>query len=143
MGRGYRKDTDMGDRGNIVVLDEIGPPIYLYSHWGGYDLGDTLSKALAREQRWDDGSYLARIIFDTMTEGDHGSETGFGIATYAPDNEYPYLVVDVARQRVVVLHPDYDPAALRDGDDTMFDPPASVPFSEHHRITEVFRGDAR
>lgn len=93
----------MGDRANIVVRDRyVKDPgdreaVVLYSHWGGYEMPETLRKALARRQRWDDESYLARIIFDTMTEGDHGSETGYGISTRMPDNEYDLLVLDSER----------------------------------------------
>jgi hypothetical protein len=39
----------------------------------------------ANAVRWDDDAYLARIMFDQMTLGDHGEETGFGITTSPPD----------------------------------------------------------
>lgn len=95
----------MGDRGNIAVYDTYNDegPVVLYTHWSGYELPKTLRAALNRRQRWDDGAYLARIIFDQMTEGDHGSETGFGIvANSLCDNEYPLLIVDAKSQRVAV-----------------------------------------
>lgn len=90
----------MGDRGNIRVASGDGF-VYLYSHWGGSELPVTLKEALAREQRWNEESYLARIIFDTMTFGEQGSETGYGIATYAPDSEHPVLTVDCDKQAVI------------------------------------------
>ena len=82
----------MGDRGNIHIKDS---GVYLYSHWGGYDLPFTLQKALLKKWRWDDHPYLTRIIFDVMTGGVVGKETGFGISTEICDNEYPILTVSV------------------------------------------------
>lgn len=89
----------MGDRGNIAIEqhDGKGGRVYLYTHWAGYRTPLTLQKALASSagrSRWSDGPYLARIIFDAMTDGAHGEETGFGISSYLTDNEYPILVVD-------------------------------------------------
>lgn len=88
----------MGDRGNIVVQDQ--GRVYLYTHWRGSEIGSLVKKALRRKQRWDDSSYLTRIIFDTMTDGHQGGETGFGISSHIVDNEHPVLVVDVPTQTV-------------------------------------------
>ena len=68
----------MGDRAQVKIKDT---GVFLYTHWNGYRLVDDVKQALAREVRWDDPEYLARIIFDQMTEGSHGSETGHGIST--------------------------------------------------------------
>lgn len=97
----------MGDRANIAVYDTFGgedaTPVVFYTHWDGYRLPIRVRAALNRRQRWDDGAYLARIIFDAMTEGDHGSETGYGITSNSLcDNQYPVLVVDSASQRVAI-----------------------------------------
>lgn len=92
----------MGDRGNIVIrFDSKTTPkdIYFYTHWRGSEIGEILAKALSRNERWDDPSYLARIIFQTMLNGDEG-ETGFGIAPYPSDNEHPLLIVDTQNQQV-------------------------------------------
>jgi len=84
----------MGDRGNIrVAQGPEAPDVFLYSHWGGSDLANVLQVALSRRQRWDDPAYLTRIIFDAMTEGHHGSETGYGVSTCCPDNEHAVLRV--------------------------------------------------
>ena len=94
----------MGDRGNVFVVEQYSseakvegaPPrgIYLYTHWSGSDLPATVAAALQRgRDRWDDGAYLTRIIFDEMTGGDRGT-TGFGIALSPPDNEHPIITVD-------------------------------------------------
>lgn len=93
----------MGDRANCIVTQNQyreSPPVYLYTHWGGYDLPGTVQRALQQERRWDDAPYLTRIIFDVMTDGQHGNETGFGISTEICDNSYPLIVVDVKQQMV-------------------------------------------
>ncbi len=95
----------MGDRANVVIDEQDGGTIYLYTHWGGSELPETLQNALKRKWRWDDESYLTRIIFQEMT-GPELRETGFGIATSPPDNSYPYLRVSTAKHTITV---DYDP----------------------------------
>jgi len=78
------------------------PPVVLYTHWTGHSLPETLRVALAKKWRWNDHAYLTRIIFDTMTAGQHDEETGFGISTGLPDNSYALLVVDPDNRRVLV-----------------------------------------
>lgn len=105
----------MGDRANIVVLQPKGnrvkqvtdalfakdrERIYLYSHWGGSDLPLRLQEVLTRRVRWDDHSYLTRIIFCAMVRQEIDGETGYGISTTRPDNEHDYLVVDCDTQTV-------------------------------------------
>jgi hypothetical protein len=92
----------MGDRGNIAVAMDDGGIIYLYTHWGGSGIRHDLERALARRQRWNDAPYLTRIIFDEMTTGQHGNETGFGLSTYPPDNEHPILTVHCGQQKVYI-----------------------------------------
>lgn len=105
----------MGDRANIRIK-QLFPPtpegeepqfVYLYTHWGGTELPQTLAKALdskAGRSRWDDESYLARIIFCHMLAEGNGLNTddvtGFGISCSPPDNEHPYLDVDCLAQTV-------------------------------------------
>lgn len=85
----------MGDRANIVVKQGGNlPPVFLYTHWGGYSLPESLRVALAKRWRWNDNAYLTRIIFDTMSVGHHDQETGYGISTGIEDNSYPFLEVD-------------------------------------------------
>lgn len=90
----------MGDRGNIAV--QTGDKrVYLYGHWSGQEMPEILRKALARKARWDDPSYLARIIFCELV-GDDKSETGFGISATIDDNEHPIIVVDCDKQVVTI-----------------------------------------
>jgi len=95
----------MGDRANIVVK-EGGGEVFLYTHWGGTELPDVLKVALEKRWRWNDASYLARIIFCEMIKGQENHETGFGISTSPPDNSYPYIVVDVEQQEVRFENPE-------------------------------------
>lgn len=90
----------MGDRGNIVVIDGKSK-VYLYTHWSRYRLQDDLADALNRgPDRWDDGQYLARIIFDSMTDGHQGEIGGFGISSVIADGDETFIV-DVDNQRVI------------------------------------------
>lgn len=104
---------------------KIHPPLYLYTHWGGYELPEVLAAAIGKRWRWDDGAYLTRIIFCEMVQGHEKEETGFGISTYAPDNEYPWLVVDVARQVVRIVPYDW-----RASGPPRFDQGEEIPFAE-------------
>lgn len=89
----------MGDRGNVKIKPT---GVYLYSHWNGYGLPEIVGKALGRRERWNDPSYLARIIFDEMTNGEHGGATGFGIDTEEGDSNNPLVIVDCDEQEVSV-----------------------------------------
>lgn len=93
----------MGDRANIVMVYDNDEKIYLYTHWGGYRLATDLQHALIRgESRWDDDSYLARIIFSEMIQGEVLEETGYGISPYMCDNEHPLIYVTPKKQEVSI-----------------------------------------
>ena len=90
----------MGDRANVIVRDEYGKQVVLYTHWRGEKTPELVRQALARKQRWDDPSYLARIIFCTMLgKDDLDKETGFGIAPEA-SADGKTIVVDCGTQTV-------------------------------------------
>ena len=90
----------MGHRAQVKVEPDN---IYLYTHWGSYELEATVKKALSKRWRWDDPEYLTRIIFDTMTEDKHGTETGFGIGSVQhDDNEAPLVIVNADKQTVTI-----------------------------------------
>jgi len=87
----------MGDRGTIAVSSRIEgdgkEAVFLYSHWGGSELPETLRMALSRsEERWCDQGYLSRVIFEEMID-EFGELTGFGITTRLDCTEYPIIVV--------------------------------------------------
>ena len=80
----------MGDRRNIFITENgdtlaSNKGIYLYTHWNGSSLTDTLKNALAKKWRWDDDAYLARIIFCEMVKGAEMDETGYGISLERQD----------------------------------------------------------
>jgi len=76
----------MGDRGNIELTYKSGSQIYFYTHWTGSILNETLARALNRGKgRWNDESYLARIIFSEMIKDDVLDDVGYGIAPYQTD----------------------------------------------------------
>jgi hypothetical protein len=91
----------MGMRRNIA-LDYGGEgKIYLYTHWGAEGLEDVLRDALIRgRSRWADPSYLARIIFSEMTQHEVLDTTGYGIAPYVMDDEFPTIEVDLGKRTV-------------------------------------------
>jgi hypothetical protein len=91
----------MGDRANAVILTDFpsdrrnGEAVFLYSHWGGTELPETVREALASDagrKRAYDPVYLARIVFDAMNP-EPGGETGLGISTTLTDFEYPLIVL--------------------------------------------------
>ncbi len=93
----------MGDRGNIAIQYAKGQRVYFYTHWCGSEITEVVKNALKRKERWDDDSYLARIIFCELVEldGNGKSSTGFGICLEpAGDREHPILVVDCENQAI-------------------------------------------
>lgn len=94
----------MGARGTIGVVDVDGAAVWLYTHWNGDALADVLQEALSRRERWDDASYLARIVFEVLLGNDRGGTTGFGIQAHpAPDANVEYLVADTRTQTVKMV----------------------------------------
>lgn len=91
----------MGDRANVYAKETEEQGVYFYTHWSGSALPSTLQKALDRGRgRWGDAQYLNRRIFDTITEGEQGEETGYGISAQLGDNEYPILVIEHDKKKV-------------------------------------------
>ncbi len=87
----------MGDRGVIRIFYSEGRGVELYTHWTGSSMHLDLQRALAKKWRWDDPTYLARIIFEEMIpESQRGVETGFGIGPLdSCDDSEAVIVVDV------------------------------------------------
>lgn len=85
----------MGDRGNIKIYQDSGDAaIFFYTHHRGSEIYGVVKRALARRKRWDDGAYLARIIFCELVKGDEDGDTGFGISTSISDNEHTIIGVN-------------------------------------------------
>lgn len=70
----------MGNRAAVLING-----VYLYTHWEGDRLPSIVQRALAKKERWNDESYLARIIFCEMIKKAEDEFTGFGIFHYEPD----------------------------------------------------------
>lgn len=94
----------MGMRQNIGMKYSDNNKVYVYSHWGGENgmspLKKKLQRALKRQQRWDDESYLARIIISEVIKLDIDDEVGYGIAPYPLEEEYPTIEVDFEKKTV-------------------------------------------
>ncbi len=93
------------DKPESRVVDEKNV-IYIYSHWGGGEgygessLAQSLKAALSRRERWEDESYLARIIISEVLKDEIGDATGFGLAPYEVDPQFETIVVDLASKTV-------------------------------------------
>lgn len=93
----------MGDRSNIRLTYSDGQHVCFYTHWGGSELKDTLKAALQRgRDRWDDESYLARIIFSEMIKEDVDGLTGYGIAPYLGEENNETLNVNLPKKTVAL-----------------------------------------
>ncbi len=91
----------MGMRRNIALDYGTKKKIYLYTHWGAEHLENILVKALDRgKERWDDHSYLARVIFTDMTAGVGTELTGYGLDVFECDSEFKTLEVDLTNRKV-------------------------------------------
>ncbi len=96
----------MGNRANVKVEMHDGNSVYLYTHWGGDGLPFIVQRVLAKRLRWKDEPYLTRMIFSEMIRGDIEGETGYGIATYACDNEHSIIVVACENQTISFVESD-------------------------------------
>lgn len=87
----------MGDRANFGFKDGDNT-VYLYAHWGGYQMLDRLAQALqcvVNENRLGDPSYATRIAISNIIGNDWSKGTGYGITVNElADNEHSVPVVD-------------------------------------------------
>lgn len=93
----------MGNRAEIYVHEGDVPGVYLYTHWEGDSLPQTLQRGLTSRNarnRWNDAPYLARILFEELIRGHEGQETGYGISAIRSDGRL--ISVDVAAQTVTI-----------------------------------------
>jgi len=87
----------MGDRANVLIEG-----VYMYTHNQGSELPKIVQAALKRRERWDDGPYLARIIFFEMIRENPGASTGHGLSSWCGDGDYRILKVDADTQRLIL-----------------------------------------
>ena len=111
----------MGDRAQVLFFEEVDykedafskrPSLYLYTHWGGTRIKETLANALLRgEGRWSDPSYLTRIIISEFVKDDVLGDTGYGISINELDSEHDdpsiYLSFHDDNRKIVYKDQDY------------------------------------
>lgn len=102
----------MSSAANVLV--QMGPHkgdgVYLYTHWGGARLPETVRQALARADSLSDDQYLARVVFCTMIKGHEDEQAGFGLCIRAGHSRFPLIEVhcrdQVVRFRQTWVHPE-------------------------------------
>ena len=95
----------MGNRGNIILDYGKDQTIGFYTHWDGGYLKEVIQDALKKGvDRWNDPSYLARIIFSELIKEDVDGTTGYGIypGIWSMDNENPIVYVKFETYQVIV-----------------------------------------
>ena len=94
----------MATRGQVIIQDGDNAEVVLYQHYDGDTLLDAVTRAIKREERWTDGSYLARIIFCEMMLTYKPEEifgtTGFGIQTNRQGDTDFDIIVNIDDQIV-------------------------------------------
>lgn len=96
----------MGDRANVYLTNDYSTTdgskgIYFYTHWSGYVWPEILRQALKfGESRWNDDSYLVRILASRMFKQIEDDTIGGGIGVTIGDNSWPVTVVDLTANRV-------------------------------------------
>jgi hypothetical protein len=98
----------MGDRATFVIEQENGQSIYLYSHWGGEGMMDTVAYGLnIARPRWGDEGYATRIFISQIIANDWKDEAGYGITTYFCDSEHSVPVINFTKGTVRLIPHDY------------------------------------
>ena len=98
----------MGCRGTIEIWENGAAPkdeerpVVLYTHWGAREMEDDLRDVLSRKLRWNDPSYLSRMIFSRMIRNDIDGELNYGILTDNVGDAEVEIIVDCNRQEVIV-----------------------------------------
>jgi len=100
----------IGDRANFGFKQTDGNTIFLYSHWGGEGMMNTLAEALYHAKpRWSDCHYGARMAISHIIGNDWKDELGFGISVnQLCDNEHSVPVVDFKTQTVSLYDASWD-----------------------------------
>ena len=93
----------MGDRATFAVETHPDKRVYFYAHWTGHNVPKVIQTALSLRERWNDATYLARMLFCHLCHGEEMGTTGFGIGAELDDSSYPILVLRPAKQ-IVELH---------------------------------------
>jgi len=87
----------MGDRGEVQVGD-----VYLYTHWDADRLPEIVKAAMVRGRKvWDDGEYLARVIFCEMIKDEVMGLSGNGISTQ-PFDAWRRIYINTDERSIII-----------------------------------------
>jgi hypothetical protein len=107
----------MGNRGQVKIISEGNPDLYLYTHWGADVLPNVVADALRRGSgRWDDEEYLNRIIFSEMIQYNVLEETGFGIGFAEHGDVWRIVEVNYDNRTAAVRNINYDSVDFNNDD---------------------------
>lgn len=97
----------MGNRVTFIIEQtENDAPIFIYGHWAGDGMMDTLAHALEHAKvRIDMGDpwYATRMIFGYLTQDDPLGEYGWALSTSFLDSEHSVPVVNMKDKTVRLL----------------------------------------
>jgi len=98
----------MGDRANFGFRDSKEDIVFLYGHWAGYKMLETLANAVkTAEPRWTDESYATRICISNIVGPTWEQLTGWGITVNElADNEHKVPVIDWANKTFTLYEED-------------------------------------
>ena len=98
----------MGDRANFGFRDRKGDTVFLYGHWAGFKMLETLARAVqAAEPRWSDETYATRIAISNIVGPDWEQKTGWGITVNElADNEHKVPVIDWTNKTFTLFEED-------------------------------------
>ena len=98
----------MGDRANFGFKDRKGDTVFLYGHWAGFKMLETLADAVkVAEPRWTDESYATRICISNIIGPAWEPLTGWGITVNElADNEHKVPVIDWSKQTFTLYEED-------------------------------------
>ena len=89
----------MGARAQVEVQQKP-HSVFLYTHWGADEiLQDVIKGIIKGKLRWNDPTYLTRILFDSMKKGDDSTKS-FGIGTFQAGDIEKLVIVDTENQEV-------------------------------------------
>lgn len=98
----------MGDRANFGFKDRKGDTVFLYGHWAGFKMLETLANAVkVAEPRWTDESYATRICISNIIGPAWEPLTGWGITVNElADNEHKVPVIDWSNKTFTLYEED-------------------------------------
>jgi hypothetical protein len=98
----------MGDRANFGFKDRKGDTVFLYGHWAGFKMLETLADSVkVAEPRWTDESYATRICISNIIGPAWEPLTGWGITVNElADNEHKVPVIDWSKQTFTLYEED-------------------------------------